>query len=169
MLACLLVLVVLALTMATACTSFLAVSTNRIIQEQSVDDDTERCAVDVRRGHLELFGCTVSSQSKTGACVHVREGANPRLVESSIVDGMNVGVRVCGNSAAEIISNTISGHASHGVEVYDGAYPHMRANTIKKNLGSGLHFRDWYVGCALAVDWLHHSSCYLLVFTAVWV
>jgi hypothetical protein len=122
-----------------------AVSINRIIQEQSADDDTERCAVDVRRGHLELFGCTVSSQSTTGACILVRDGANPRIVESSILDGLNVGVRVCGNSAAEIICNTISGHASHGVEVYDGAYPHMRANTVKKNMGSGLHFRDWYV------------------------
>ena len=95
--------------------------------------------VHIMQGRLELDGCDISSQ--IGACVDIRDGADPRLSRNKIHDGKAGGVYVHNNGLGTLEDNDITGNTLPGVEIKSGADPTLRRNRIRdgKTIGVYVH------------------------------
>ena len=95
--------------------------------------------VHIMQGRLELDGCDISSQ--IGACVDIRDGADPRLSRNNIHDGKAGGVYVHNNGLGTLEDNDITGNTLPGVEIKSGADPTLRRNRIRdgKTIGVYVH------------------------------
>jgi len=104
--------------------------------------------VDITQGLLTLEDCDITSQS--GACVGIRNGADPRLRRNLIHNGRQMGVYVSNGGRGTLEENEITANAYTGVEITDHGFPTLRRNRIYGNghqavycHGSGnYHYRD---------------------------
>jgi parallel beta-helix repeat protein len=96
--------------------------------------------VDITQGRLDLEGCDISSLS--GACVAIRDGADPRLRRNKIHDGIEIGVFVYDNGLGTLEDNDISGNAAAGVAIGSGGNPTLRANRIHDGKDVGVYIYD---------------------------
>jgi len=87
--------------------------------------------VDITQGRLDLEGCDISSQG--GACVAIRNGADPRLRRNQIRDGKSCGVYVQDNGLGTLEDNDIAGSALTGVEITTGGSPTLRGNRVNRS------------------------------------
>ena len=97
--------------------------------------------VDIAQGRLALEGCDISSQGG-GACVAIRDGADPRLRGNTIHHGRYGGVFVYDNGLGTLEDNDIFANGSSGVSIKAGGDPTLRRNTIHDNRQSGVHVYD---------------------------
>ena len=97
--------------------------------------------VDIAQGRLALEGCDISSQGG-GACVAIRDGADPRLRCNIIHHGKYGGVFVFDNGLGTLEDNDIFANASSGVTIKAGGDPTLRRNTVHDNGHSGVFVYD---------------------------
>ncbi len=100
--------------------------------------------VDVVQGRLELEGCDISSQN--GACVGIRNGADPRLHRNRIHDGRQGGVQVYDGGLGLLEDNDIHGNALAGVEITTRGNPTLRRNQIHHGKQGGVFVQDEGLG-----------------------
>jgi F-box protein 11 len=90
----------------------------------------------ISQGRLDLEGCDISSQS--GACVMIRDGADPRLRRNKIHDGKTSGVRVEDGGLGTLEDNDITGNTMSGVQISSDSNPTVRGNQIHDNKENGI-------------------------------
>jgi F-box protein 11 len=101
----------------------------------------ERFGVDVKRGHLVIEDCDISSQSL--ACVAVcGKEAKATLRRNTIHDGAEGGVYIRDGANALVEHNRISGHKKPAVEVLEHANATVRDNVIEDNKDNGVRVFD---------------------------
>lgn len=105
---------------------------------QSESDELH--GVTIHQGRLDLEGCDISS--RTGTCVHVSAGADPRLRRNKIHDGKYVGVDIYRGGLGTLEDNEITGNGYAGVEISEGADPRLRRNRIHGNKQAGVYVHD---------------------------
>jgi len=103
-----------------------------------------RFGVDISQGRLDLEGCDISSQS--GACVAIRNGADPRLRRNQIHDGKQGGVFVYDGGLGTLEDNDITGNGLSGVEIKTGSSPTLRGNQVHDNKQNGVFVQDSGLG-----------------------
>lgn len=94
----------------------------------------------ISQGRLDLEGCDISSQS--GACVMIRDGADPRLRRNKIHDGKTSGVRVEDGGLGTLEDNDITGNTMSGVQISSSGNPTLRRNQIRDGKAAGIIFQD---------------------------
>lgn len=92
--------------------------------------------VSIDQGRLELEGCDITSRS--GACVMIHNGADPRLRRNRIHGGKHSGVFVSENGLGTLEDNEITGNALAGVEIRTGGDPTLRRNQIHDGKSAGV-------------------------------
>lgn len=96
--------------------------------------------VHITQGRLDLDGCDISSQ--LGACVDIRDGADPRLSRNKIHDGKAGGVYIHVNGLGTLEDNEIIGNTLAGVEIKAGADPTLRRNQIRNGKTIGVYVHE---------------------------
>ena len=96
--------------------------------------------VDITQGRLDLEGCDISNRS--GSCVVIRSGADPRLRRNKIHGGKRDGVYVYNGGLGTLEDNDITGNALAGVGIDNGADPTLRRNQIHDNKAGGVFVLD---------------------------
>jgi F-box protein 11 len=96
--------------------------------------------VDITQGRLELEGCDITSRS--GACISIHDGADPRLRRNRIHDAKESGVLVYNNGLGTLEDNEISSNANAGVHINTGGNPILRRNRIHDGRESGVFVSD---------------------------
>ena len=100
--------------------------------------------VDIGQGRLELEGCDITSRS--GACVAIHGGADPRLRRNTIHDGQKSGVLVWDQGLGILEDNDITANALAGVQIGTGGNPTLRRNTIHDGKSTGVLVWDQGLG-----------------------
>ena len=96
--------------------------------------------VHITQGRLDLDGCDINSQ--IGACVDIRDGADPRLSRNKIHDGKAGGVYIHDNGLGTLEDNDISDNTLAGVEIKSGGDPTLRRNQIRDGKTIGVYVHD---------------------------
>ena len=96
--------------------------------------------VDIEQGRLELEGCHITSRS--GACVGIHNGADPRLRRNQIYDGKQNGILVHNDGLGILEDNDITGNTLAGVEIKTGGNPTLRRNLIHDGKQAGVFVLD---------------------------
>ncbi|MGH3943252.1 MAG: right-handed parallel beta-helix repeat-containing protein [Pseudonocardiaceae bacterium] len=96
--------------------------------------------VDIGQGRLELEGCDIISRS--GSCVAIHGGADPRLRNNRIHDGNETGVYVYDNGLGTLEDNDIAGNTLSGVDIETGGNPTLRRNRIHDGKTVGVVIRE---------------------------
>jgi F-box protein 11 len=92
--------------------------------------------VNIDQGRLELEGCDITSRS--GSCVAIHDGADPRLRGNRIHDGKQSGVFVYENGLGTVEDNDITSNNKAGVEIKTRGNPTLRRNQIHDGKAVGL-------------------------------
>lgn len=114
---------------------------NLTLRQAGLPDKT--LGVSLRQGRLDLEGCDISS--KSGACVYIWSGADPRLRRNTIHDGGD-GVYVQDNGLGTLEDNEISGNRYAGVTIGAGGNPVLRRNRIHSNKEDGVFVQEGGLG-----------------------
>jgi F-box protein 11 len=104
----------------------------------------EGLGVAIMQGRLDLEGCDISSRS--GSCVYIVEGADPRLRRNEIHDGEDNGVRVSDSGLGTLEDNQITGNEASGVSISADGNPVLRRNQIHDNKENGVLVYDRGLG-----------------------
>jgi parallel beta-helix repeat protein len=99
----------------------------------------ENLGVAIEQGRLDLEGCDISSRS--GTCVYIYNGADPRLRRNKIHNGQDCGVFIYENGLGTLEDNEITGNTYAGVEIAGGD-PVLRRNQIHDNTQDGVLVHD---------------------------
>jgi len=100
--------------------------------------------VTIAQGRLDLEGCDISSRS--GVCVYIHSGADPRLRRNKIHDGKGSGVSVYDSGLGTLEDNEITGNGRAGVGIKTGGNPVLRRNQIRDNGQNGVFVYEGGLG-----------------------
>lgn len=100
--------------------------------------------VAIVQGRLDLEGCDICS--KSGSCVYIEDGADPRLRRNTIHDGLDYGVFVYDGGLGTLEDNEITGNGGSGVGIADGGSPVLRRNRIHDNTENGVQIMNGGLG-----------------------
>lgn len=118
-----------------------------------------RCyGIDIRKGHLELRGCRISSQALAGIAIH--GDAEAAITQCRVHNCKQSGIIAYDGAKAYIDDNDISENALHGIAVQTNAQPTVRHNRICRNAENGIfvsnHGRGIYEENSIVGN--HHSG-----------
>lgn len=91
---------------------------------RQLDGERNWFGVDIAQGRLELEECDITSRS--GACIGIHDGADPRLRRNRIHDGNKNGIYVYDNGLGTLEDNDITGNTWAGVAIKTGGNPTLR-------------------------------------------
>jgi F-box protein 11 len=94
-------------------------------------------AVDIAQGNLELQYCDISS--KSGTCIGIHDGADPRLRGNVIHGGGKGGISIFDNGLGTIEDNEIFGNKLASIFIHSGGNPVLRKNQIHDGEQSGVY------------------------------
>jgi F-box protein 11 len=93
--------------------------------------------VDIAQGNLELQYCDISS--KSGTCIGIHDGADPRLRGNVIHGGGKGGISIFDNGLGTIEDNEIFGNKLASIFIHSGGNPVLRKNQIHDGEQSGVY------------------------------